>query len=196
MRATAMPRLGGFYLVMLLIALSAMALRGQLASVLPPLALRPWATAVGLGLGVGLATVGLSRLLSRAFRWARSLEDEFRGVLGNMDGRQVLFVATFSAIAEESLFRGLLQPLLGLWIAAAIFGVLHVGPSLRFVPWTVMAFVAGIVFGLMFGWTGNLMAPIIAHFLINYINLRHLTASDPETYVALGEGGHEHLARR
>jgi len=71
-----------------------------------------------------------------------------------------------------------LQPALGLWIAAAVFGLLHTGPNTRFLPWTVMAFGAGLLFGAMVLWTGNLLAPMLAHFVINFLNLRFL-AEDP-----------------
>lgn len=196
MRASALPRLTGFYVAMLAIALAAMAARGHLDVFLPSGGLRGWALSLGLGAGVGFGAIGLTRWTAQRFVWARLLEDEFRAVLGDLRPSQAFVAACASAVAEETLFRGLLQPLLGLWIAAAIFGVLHVGPNVRFAPWTVMAFVAGVTLGWMFQWTGALLAPMLAHFLINYVNLRHLTGRPVAAEVRLGEGGTEHLARR
>lgn len=195
MRAFGLPRLVGFYLVMLAIALGAIAWHGQLASVVPALDLRAWGIGLGLGVGVGGLMVVVSRLLAARFRWARQLSEEFRSALGELSHREVLLVAVLSSLGEEALFRGLLQPALGLWIAAAIFAVLHVGPGLRFAPWTVMAFGAGLLFGVMFAWSGYLLAPIAAHFVVNYLNLRHLTARVPGVELELGVPGGEHLAR-
>ncbi|MEK7705308.1 MAG: type II CAAX endopeptidase family protein [Myxococcota bacterium] len=195
MRASALPRLAGFYVAMLAIALVAMAATGSLASFTPAADPRAWLVAVSMGVGVGGATVLLSRVLSHVFRWARLLEEELRAVLGDLSPRQAFVVAALSSVGEEALFRGLLQPLLGLWIAAAIFGVLHVGPNVRFAPWTVMAFAAGLAFGGMFAWTGTLLAPILAHFLINFLNLRRLTPRQGGAELHLGASGGEHMAR-
>jgi membrane protease YdiL (CAAX protease family) len=102
--------------------------------------------------------------------------------LGGVERRGVLIIALASALAEEALFRGLLQPSLGLWLTAAIFGILHIGPTPRFLPWTVMAFGAGLLFGGLFDWSGNIVAPFLAHFTVNYLNLRYLV---PDTGRAL-----------
>ena len=118
--------------------------------------------------------VVLSRLSTARFAWAMHLADEFRNILSGVDRRGVLIIALTSALAEESLFRGLLQPALGLWLTAAIFAVLHIGPTPRFLPWTVMAFAAGLLFGGLFDWTGNMLAPFVAHATVNFLNLRHL----------------------
>jgi membrane protease YdiL (CAAX protease family) len=79
-----------------------------------------------------------------------------------------------SSIGEETLFRGALQPWLGVWLQAIVFALLHVGPGKRFVPWTLSAFVLGIAFGWLAVWTENLGAPIAAHFTINFMNLRYI----------------------
>ena len=126
---------------------------------------------VAVGAGCGLAVVALSRVLERAFAWARELGDAMGELLGKLDSRTILVVAVFSALGEEMLFRGLLQPSIGLVWSSLIFGLLHVGPGRRYIPWTVMAVGMGFAFGGMFFYTGNLLAPILAHFTINYFNL-------------------------
>ena len=55
-----------------------------------------------------------------------------------------------------------------------MFGLLHVGPGLRFIPWTLSALVAGLVFGSLFLAWGDLGPAIFAHFTINYLNLRYI----------------------
>jgi membrane protease YdiL (CAAX protease family) len=57
-----------------------------------------------------------------------------------------------------------------------------VGPGKRFVPWTVSAFVLGFGFGWLTIWTTNLGAPIAAHFVINFLNLRYIVA-DPAVFL-------------
>jgi membrane protease YdiL (CAAX protease family) len=89
-------------------------------------------------------------------------------------------MALASAIGEELFFRGGLQTgLVALWgapvglvVAAGIFGVIHVPWNRRLVAWTATAGVMGLVFGLLYLATGELLAPIAAHAVINHENLR------------------------
>ena len=56
----------------------------------------------------------------------------------------------------------------------ALFALLHVGPGRRFLPWTLWALVMGLVFGALVELTGDLGAPIVAHFTINFLNLHYI----------------------
>lgn len=127
-----------------------------------------------VGLAVGLAVVGLTRVATRHFQWARDLHTSFHDLLGSLGGRDILILAAASSIGEELLFRGALQPWLGVWLQALVFALLHVGPGRRFLPWTVSALVLGLAFGWMAEWTGSIGAPIAAHFTINFLNLRYI----------------------
>ena len=71
-------------------------------------------------------------------------------------------------------FRGAMLPAIGPGGSSAIFALLHIGPKARHLPWTVSSFVAGLLFGAMFLWTGDLTGPVVAHFLVNFLNLRHV----------------------
>ncbi|MBC7793590.1 MAG: CPBP family intramembrane metalloprotease [Clostridia bacterium] len=174
MRDLGIKHLVGFYGATFFVAFAFLIARGHLETLLPEPQLLTWVLHASYGLGVGIVIVGLSRLSTARFAWAMHLADEFRSVLSGVERRGVLIVALTSALAEESLFRGLLQPSLGLWLTAAIFAVLHVGPTPRFLPWTIMAFGAGLLFGGLFDFTGNLLAPFLAHATVNYLNLRYL----------------------
>jgi membrane protease YdiL (CAAX protease family) len=136
----------------------------------------PWLLVVGpaIGFAIGSGVVGLTRLASRRFQWARDLHASFRDLLGQLTGREIVILAVASSIGEELLFRGALLPWLGVWVQAIVFAMLHVGPGKRFLPWTVSALVLGIAFGWLAVWTHNLGAPIAAHFAINFFNLRHI----------------------
>jgi hypothetical protein len=131
-----------------------------------------------LGIAVGLLVVLLTRVAVRRFRWARLMHRDFRSVLGPTQSREILILALASAIGEELLFRGALQPWIGIWLQAGVFALLHIGPGVRFLPWTASAFVLGIGFGYMVAWTGDLGGPITAHFVINYLNLHFITRVD------------------
>lgn len=127
-----------------------------------------------VGLAAGLAVVGLTRVATRHFQWARDLHASFHDLLGPLAGREILILAAASSIGEELLFRGALQPWLGVWLQGLVFALLHVGPGKRFLPWTLSALVLGLAFGWMAAWTGSLGAPIAAHFTINFMNLRYI----------------------
>jgi hypothetical protein len=131
-----------------------------------------------LGLATGLAIVVLTRMAVRRFAWAQALHHDFRSLLGPLTTREIVILALASSIGEEMLFRGALQPWIGLWPQAAFFALLHIGPGRRFLPWTLSAFILGAGFGYMFAWTGDLGGPIVAHFTINYLNLHFIARTE------------------
>ena len=137
-----------------------------------------WALLAGpiVGFLVGLGVVGLTRVATRHFAWARHLHVSFHDLLGPLTGREIVILALGSSIGEELLFRGALLPWLGPWWQAVVFALLHVGPGRRFLPWTASALVLGAGFGWLAVWTTNLGAPIAAHFTINFLNLRFIVA--------------------
>ncbi len=135
-----------------------------------------WLLAAGpaSGVALGLAFVGLTRLATARFAWARDLHRSFRDLLGPLAARDMVLLAAASSIGEELLFRGALMPIVGVWWQAGVFALLHVGPGKRFLPWTASAAVLGLAFGLLARETGSLGAPIAAHFTINFFNLRYI----------------------
>ena len=148
----------------------------------PPL----WQLGTGpvIGVALGLAVVGLTRYATRNFEWARDLHANFRDLLGPLTHREIVILALASSIGEELLFRGALLPWLGVWVQALIFAALHIGPGRRFLPWTASALVLGIVFGVVAKETGNLGGPIVAHFTINYLNLKFIVGTPARPVVA------------
>jgi membrane protease YdiL (CAAX protease family) len=140
-----------------------------------------WALLAGpiVGFLVGLGVVGLTRVATRHFAWARHLHVSFHDLLGPLTGREIVILALGSSIGEELLFRGALLPWLGPWWQAVVFALLHVGPGRRFLPWTASALVLGAGFGWLAVGTMNLGAPIAAHFTINFLNLRFIVAEPP-----------------
>jgi membrane protease YdiL (CAAX protease family) len=53
----------------------------------------------------------------------------------------------------------------------------HTGPGPAFRLWTLFAAVAGGLFGALTVWRGNLLAPMVAHFVVNAVNLWRVSAA-------------------
>lgn len=135
--------------------------------------------ALAVGLAVGVAVIAATRSLVKRTRWARQLHMEFRHLLGPLGSGDIALLAICSGVAEEAFFRGAMQPALGFVVTSLLFGLAHIGPSRRFVPWTLWATIMGFVFGSLYTLTGELLAPIIAHVVINYENLHFIQTYDP-----------------
>jgi uncharacterized protein len=129
---------------------------------------------IATGLALGLAIVFWSRMALYRFEWARALHREFRGLLYPLTDVEIIVLAAASSLGEELFFRGALLPVIGLVGSSLLFAVLHIGPKLRHLPWTLSSLGAGLLFGAIFLWTGDLTGPVLAHFLVNFLNLRHV----------------------
>ena len=134
-----------------------------------------WPRDLAIGLAAGLAVVGVTILFSRWFAWTRRLEAEFGWILGAQKGWELLWIALLSGCAEEYLFRGALQQKFGIWVATIVFAVIHWPLNPNFFPWPFVAGVIGLGLGGLALWTQSLVAPAVAHVVINLINLRRIT---------------------
>ncbi|HEY8946537.1 MAG TPA: CPBP family intramembrane glutamic endopeptidase [Polyangiaceae bacterium] len=139
------------------------------------------AYSIACGVVLGVSVVVVTRRLVERFVWAQELARALRPFARDMTGTGIVVVAVLSSVGEELLFRGLLQPWLGIWIQALLFGVLHQmrGPS-RW-AWVAWASIVGLLFGAVFAATGSLLGPLCAHALINGFNLNYLQNHDPES---------------
>ena len=54
------------------------------------------------------------------------------------------------------------------------FGLVHVGPGKRFLPWTIFAIVAGFAFGSLVHFGFGLLPAMVSHGLVNFLNLRRI----------------------
>jgi len=133
-----------------------------------------WLANLGWGLAGGAVLVVVSRLAVDGTHWGRAMAAELASALGPVGLPNALLLALASGLAEEMFFRGALQPRVGLWAASGLFALLHFLPRRTLWPWTAFALLAGLVFGLLFQWTGNLIAPVVAHVLVNAVNLPFL----------------------
>jgi len=142
-----------------------------------------------LGLGTGLAVVWLSGELTRRTRMGEALARALARALGSLGLRHCIVLALASGIGEEAFFRGALQPRVGLVAASVLFGLAHFVPRRELWPWSFFSLAAGFLLGGLFAATGNLLAPIVTHVVVNAVNL-HLLVRD------YGEGGRPDEATR
>jgi membrane protease YdiL (CAAX protease family) len=143
--------------------------------------------ALSLGALSGVAVVGLTRALVARASWAASLESALRDGLTGATPRELRWLALAAAVGEELLFRGAMLPTVAGWInfpaaallTAALFGLLHIPANRALRPWTVSAFVMGLLFALLYRVTGEVLAPLTAHAVINLENLELLLRPAP-----------------
>jgi uncharacterized protein len=121
-----------------------------------------------IGVLTAAGTVALGVLFYLLVPVMRKIADELAPVLVDGTGRAALVLLSIcSGVGEEALFRGAMQPELGLVATSLIFGLLHVGPDRRYLVWTAWAILAGFLFGLLYLTTGGIVAPAVAHVLHN-----------------------------
>jgi uncharacterized protein len=137
------------------------------------------ALSAALGLALATGAIAATRVTVTRFEWARRLHEELRPVARDFSAPQILLVAGLSSLGEELLFRGLLVPWIGVVPAAILFGLAHQmkGPS-RWV-WVGWATVIGLGLGSIFALTGSLVGPLLAHAVVNGVNLVYLRDHDP-----------------
>lgn len=99
-------------------------------------------------------------------------------------------ISLVGGFGEELLFRGVVQALLGHWLgavpgwvlASVLFGLVHcITPA-----YAVIAALVGAYLGGLWLWCGNLLAPIVAHAVYDFVALAFLTRrvptkSEPQT---------------
>lgn len=148
----------------------------------------PWLTlpratshvySVLLGTAFGALVAILTRVMVPRFAWAKNLHLELRPLARDVPFVGIIALALSSSLGEELLFRGLLQPWLGLVGQALLFGIVHQLPGPSRWVWVAWATLVGLAFGAMFALTGSLAGPLAAHAMINALNLSFLKHHDP-----------------
>lgn len=127
-------------------------------------------------------TVAMVMLMRAEWGWVRELNRIVREFLGmlfrNAGAGDVFIVALMAGLCEELLFRGVIQdgltgPLGSAWalvIASALFGLAHAVNAAYF----FMTFLVGLYLGGLYQFTGNLLVPILVHFLYDWVMLHWL----------------------
>lgn len=87
-------------------------------------------------------------------------------------GRPIWHIAVISAmvaICEELLFRGAIQHGIGVYWTSILFAAIHVRYLRHWIP-TGWVFASSYGLGFIYMQTGTLWAPIVCHFLIDFVS--------------------------
>lgn len=77
----------------------------------------------------------------------------------------LLLIAAVAGFGEEVLFRGVLQPLMNLFWSNVVFGLVHfITPA-----YALLAGAIGAYLGWLLNESGNILAPVIAHGLYDFL---------------------------
>ncbi len=93
-------------------------------------------------------------------------------VLGGLTGSGLLAAFALGGIAgvsEETLFRGALQPKLGIVLPTLLFTLLHSQYLLS--PATALVLALGFALALVRRWTGSTLICVLTHFLYNFLTV-------------------------
>jgi membrane protease YdiL (CAAX protease family) len=129
-----------------------------------------------------LAAVGLGCIVVAACHlgvrlWgpiARASEAAAR-ILGPLRLRDVCLLALLSGVSEELLFRGALWPALDLAGTSLLFGLVHLVPKRALWVYPLFAVAVGLLLGLLRQATESVVPAMLAHAVINGLNLAWLS---------------------
>ncbi len=127
---------------------------------------------------LGLAGGGLLLLITAAGRRFlpsfAGLEDHLATLLTRVTRGEAAALALLSGFAEELFFRGAIQGSWGVIWATGLFAAMHMGPDRLIGVWSLFALFAGALFAGMTVVRGTILSAIIAHALVNGVNLFRL----------------------
>lgn len=122
---------------------------------------------------LGIASVG-SWASERWTAWAflKRWMIQIYPLLAQIRSTQIILLSVVAGFGEEVLFRGVIQPFVGIWLASLLFASIHV---LRWDSDGVKMIAFYLPFGLLLGWlyalTQNLWGCMVAHTLYDIIAL-------------------------
>lgn len=133
-----------------------------------------WVRDAALGLAAAAAVIAGSTWLTRRVAAGERLARALAEALGPLRPGQAWLLALASGVAEEAFFRGALQPVAGLALTSVLFALAHFVPRRELWVWSVFSGAAGLLLGGLYAATGNLLAPTVAHVVVNGVNLNRL----------------------
>ncbi len=162
------PFLIGSFIVELLLAAAWLRLVRQ-SSLLELLRAPGWEISLALGIPLGIAISLATRLYFSQFATGL-IREMFVPLFGRVSNTDVALLAIMPALGEEILFRGVVQPEIGLIAASLLFGLLHSGFSRQLLPYGVWSTAVGLLLGGLYLATGSLWGSIAAHALVNALD--------------------------
>ncbi|MBD2665640.1 hypothetical protein B6N60_03493 [Richelia sinica FACHB-800] len=128
---------------------------------------------IGLGLGLIITLLsGLAYQLSPPYR--KSADYYLELVLKPLILPDLIWLGLLPGLSEELLFRGVMLSALGadhvaVIVSSMCFGILHLSGANQW-PYVIWATIIGIILGYSALWSGNLLVPIVAHILTNWLS--------------------------
>ncbi|MBG1270019.1 CPBP family intramembrane glutamic endopeptidase [Nostoc sp. WHI] len=128
-----------------------------------------------LGVGLGFVITALSGLAYRLWTAYRKSADYYlEVVLKPLALPDLIWLGLLPGLSEELLFRGVILPALGsdhlaVIVSSLCFGVLHFSGSQQW-PYVIWATIVGMILAYSALITGNLLVPIVAHIVTNWIS--------------------------
>ena len=143
---------------------------------------------VALGLTVVLAIANFSLFaIGRRFAFTRHVyaffEDEIFPLLREATALDIIMIAAVAGFSEELLFRGMLQPRMGIIASSLLFGLLH-GPDYKLWPFAAWAAVVGAGLGLVYRETENMAIPMLVHAAYDALALAYIRRTTPKADAA------------
>lgn len=128
-----------------------------------------------MGLGISAIIILTSSIIYRiwpAYRESAKLYLEL--ILKPLVLPDLIWLGLLPGLSEELLFRGVMLPALGFDLAAVVFssilfGLLHLSGAQQW-PYAVWATIVGFILGYSVYITGNLIVPITAHVMTNFVS--------------------------
>jgi membrane protease YdiL (CAAX protease family) len=133
---------------------------------------------IGLVAAIALGVVNYLLLTRAPSNWlVDGVRTTYHDVIVPLFGRLTLVgslvLGAAAGIGEEWLFRGILQPMVGLAASSLLFGAAHIG-GLRMLPFGVWATGMGMAMGTLAMLTGGLTAPMVAHGVYDMLALEYI----------------------
>ncbi|MTF37472.1 CPBP family intramembrane glutamic endopeptidase [Cyanobacterium aponinum] len=128
-----------------------------------------------MGVLIAIAIILASSILTRVWEdYRHSAEKYLNLIISPLILADLIWVGLLPGLSEELLFRGVMLPAFGYdWLAlilsSVFFGILHWSEvsSWHYVVWAI---IIGFVLGYSAYITGNLLVPIVAHSLTNFVS--------------------------
>ena len=118
---------------------------------------------------VGSSLLILLQIVFHKFLTGEKLFDELNVILMHkFNLKELFFIFLGGSLAEEFLFRGILQPVLGIFITSILFVIIHFRYYKKLYI-LAEVFLMGIILGFTYAITSLLWVPIVCHFLVNYL---------------------------
>ena len=135
---------------------------------------------VGIGLAVGLGTGILAWSVIQT-KIMKPIQHKYSGLISSLrlNLPKIIYISICAGVGEEILFRGGLQPIMGIWLTSIVFVALH--GYLNPTDWRISIY--GIVMTLiiaLYGWMNDyfgILSSIVAHTVIDVYLLIRLTSN-------------------